>query len=540
MQQVVLFVLRSPTARRWVVGLVAAIVAAVVAATLTLLGALGGSVSSTMAAAADEDCTPAGGSAVYASTGEARLPVVGQYTYTSPFGMRLHPIYGVYRLHAGMDLVTNGGPIVAPAEGTVQSIVRGDPGAGNFIVLSHGNGLTTRYLHLASISVTNGQAVKPGQQIGVEGSTGGSTGSHLHFEVITNGTPSDPVQWLKSKGVKVAPLGGQGTAPGGGQGKGSGSDATVEQVDAPASSGSGFDLPQPGSERRNSVHTPPMTIPPAHKKAYEAAGRKYGIPWQLLAGIGMEETHHWRIQAVSSAGAMGPMQFTPPTWIDYGVDGDGDGSADILDVEDAIHSAANMLAQNGATTDADGVRASVRRYNNAEWYVNDVLWYAHKYAGGEGVQVAAAGNDCGQVDVSLASNATTDCPPSGSPGEKGLRPAALNGLRCGAEAAPWVSTIYGVGERQGDTDHDDGNAVDFMIPKHSTEAGNARGWKLAKWLQANATKLEITYLIWDGKIWSTARDGEGWRPYTRYGDTPNDTLAHRDHVHASFADVGAA
>lgn len=521
-------------ASRWVVAAVVGTLVLLVGIPLggvMLLAALLSSTSSQPEAASGACVTDP--SVVYASSGEARLPVVGSYTYTSPYGMRLHPIYNVMRLHAGMDLVSNG-DIVAPQKARVQSVTMNDPGAGNFVVLNHGGGITSRYLHLASVSVASGQEVEMGQKLGVEGTTGGSTGVHLHFEILKDGQSTDPAQWLTQHGVKVPPVGGTGTAPATSEKPSSsgGDDAEPVQVSGDGG-GSGFSLPKPGTERRNSVSTPAMSIPPAHQKAYEAAGRKYGIPWQLLAGVGMEETHHWRIQAVSSAGAMGPMQFTPPTWIDYGVDGDGDGSADILDVEDAIHSAANMLAKNGATTDADGVRAAVRRYNNAEWYVNDVLYYAWQYGKGE-ISVQPVGDDCGKLDASMDSAATTECPASKSPAEKGLQPVALNGLRCGAAAAPWVETIYGVGQRSGATDHDDGLAVDFMIPDHKSKAGRERGWDLARWFERNAGRLSVTYLIYDGKIWSTARANEGWRPYTRYGNTPNDTLAHRDHVHVSF------
>lgn len=542
--------LRSPTVRRWIGAAVAGVLALVIGLTFFLFALVGGSSGTavTMAAAA-ENCTPGGaGQVVYDSPGggKARLPVVGTYSYTSPFGNRLHPIYGTYRMHAGMDLVTGGGDVVAPMDGTVQSIILGDPGAGNFIVLEHGGGISTRYLHLASTSVKRGQKVSMGQKIGVEGSTGGSTGPHLHFEVLRNGTPTDPAAWLKGKGVKVAPLDGQGTAPAKEQGSASTEAAAQAATDDSSSTakGGGFDLPKPGSERKNSTATKPMSIPPKIKKLYQEAGDKYGVPWELLAGVGMEETHHGRIKDVSYAGAMGHMQFMPATWAsDLSVDGDGDGQKDILNTADSIHSAANKLSQEGATESPEGVKRAILAYNQATWYVNDVLYYAHQYAGGAGVAVTGSGgggDDCGRVDVQLASTTTTDCPASNSPAEKGLRPNALNGLRCIAKTAPWVQTYHGVGERAGKTEHDDGLAVDAMIPKHDTPAGNKRGWKLAHWLQANAEKLGITYLIYDSKIWSVERRAEGWRAYTRYGDTPDDTLSHRDHVHASFEDAAQA
>lgn len=544
METVVLFALRSPTVRRWIMWAVAALVVLALGGMLLLLSMLGGGGVAAVTAANADDCTPGGeGSVVYASDGgQARLPVVGTYTYTSPFGMRLHPIYQTYRMHAGMDLVSGGGPVVAPATATVQSVILGDPGAGNFIVLDHGGGITSRYLHLASTSVKAGDKVAIGQKLGVEGNTGGSTGAHLHFEIMRGGTAIDPVQWLKGKGVKVAALDGKGTAP---SAEAAGGDGQAQQAAADTSGGSsaGFDLPQPGKDRQNSLGTPAMSIPPTFKKLYQEAGDKYGVPWQLLAGVGMEETHHYRIKATSVAGAMGPMQFTPPTWVDYGTDGDGDGDRDILDPADAIHSAANMLSQNGATSSAEGVKRSLFRYNQADWYINDVLYYAHQYADGAGVSVAGAGtagDDCGRVDVRLASTTTTDCPDSGAAAEKGLRPSALNGLRCMAKTAPWVKTYHGVGERSGATEHDDGLAVDAMIPAYDTPAGNKRGWELARWVRANAAKLGVTYVIYDRKIWSVARTNEGWREYTRYAGSPNPTLQHEDHVHVSFKDAEAA
>lgn len=509
---------------------------------------LGAMLSSTTSAQPEyEECNTTDATIIHASgNGKVRLPLTGKYTVTSAFGMRNHPRLGVTRLHAGLDMAMSptGGPVVAPMDGTVQSVNPNVPGAGNFIVLSHGNGLTTRYLHLASMSVTPGQKVKIGQEIGREGNTTGgtniSTGAHLHFEVIENGTATDPVPWLKKHGITVPAVGSSGTA-----GSGSTSSATDSSPASGTSSSSGkatqvkvggFELPKPNGAGRHTPGTKPMQIPAAHMKAFKSAEKKYGIPWQWLAGHSMEETHHWKIKAVSSAGAMGPMQFTPPTWIDYGVDGDGDGKAEILDVEDSIHSAANMLAKNGGTTSGEGVRSAIKRYNNADWYVNDVLWYAHQYADGK-VSVASAGaagggDDCSQAGIVQAAS-TGDCPDSGSPAEKGLTPAALNVMRCGAQQAEWVETMHGVGERPIADDHPAGRAVDFMVPDYTSSQGNKRGWQLAKWMRANAEQLDIEYVIFDQKIWHRSRDAQGWRPME---DRGSPTANHRDHVHVSVAE----
>ncbi|MFG1827531.1 NlpC/P60 family protein [Microbispora hainanensis] len=126
-------------------------------------------------------------------------------------------------------------------------------------------------------------------------------------------------------------------------------------------------------------------IPPDYLQLYQQAGQKYGIPWQVLAGIGKAESDHGRGTGVgirdgaNRAGAMGPMQFLDTTWAAYGVDGNGDGRTDVYDPADAIPSAAKYLKANGAP--ADMYRA-VWRYNHADWYVRRVLGFARGYSSG--------------------------------------------------------------------------------------------------------------------------------------------------------------
>lgn len=138
-------------------------------------------------------------------------------------------------------------------------------------------------------------------------------------------------------------------------------------------------MPPPGSPRQASLTNPPTSIPPDIQTLYQTAATHYGLPWTLLAGVGMEETNHGRNTATSSAGAQGLMQFMPGTWASYGVDGDNDGHASITNNADSIFSAANYLAASGATTSADGIRTALYAYNHALWYVNDVLYYAAAY-----------------------------------------------------------------------------------------------------------------------------------------------------------------
>jgi len=106
----------------------------------------------------------------------------------------------------------------------------------------------------------------------------------------------------------------------------------------------------------------------------------------------MEETGHGRNNRTRSAGAQGLMQFMPATWRSMGVDGDGDGRADIHNDADSIHSAANYLTKSGVTAGAAGVRRALLAYNPLDWYVNDVLYYAARYSGGA---VPGDPNDCG-------------------------------------------------------------------------------------------------------------------------------------------------
>ena len=321
--------------------------------------------------AAAEQARLEGCGTTVAASGSWRPPFQQAYVRTSAFGTRFHPIHHVWRLHAGTDLVSQPrpGPVVAVAAGTVvEAAYRG--GYGNAVDVDHGGGITSRYAHLARINPTirPGTTVTVGQVLGVEGSTGASTGNHLHLEILINGDPVDPVPFMAERG---APLDGREVAP-----------TPTTAVPAGVEGGIGFDLPPAGTPRLASLTNPPAAIPPPVKALYVAAAERYQLPWTLLAGIGMEETAHGRNTASSSAGAQGLMQFMPATFAAYGVDGDGDGAASIRSDADSVFSAANYLTHSGVTKGPDGVRKALYAYNHATWYVNDVLHYAHAYGGG--------------------------------------------------------------------------------------------------------------------------------------------------------------
>jgi murein DD-endopeptidase MepM/ murein hydrolase activator NlpD len=118
-------------------------------------------------------------------------------TITSGFGYRIHPIFHLRRLHTGVDFDCNlGDPIRAAAPGTViEAGWRG--GYGKCVIIDHGGGIATLYAHQSTILVSIGQEVARGQVIGKVGSTGYSTGPHLHFEVRVNGSPVDPMGYLR-------------------------------------------------------------------------------------------------------------------------------------------------------------------------------------------------------------------------------------------------------------------------------------------------------------------------------------------------------
>jgi murein DD-endopeptidase MepM/ murein hydrolase activator NlpD len=139
----------------------------------------------------------AGQQAAPAIPGMLRVPLRGA-RLTSPFGLRVHPIYGTVRLHAGMDLAApTGTPVKAAADAVVVSAAA-HGGYGLAVVLDHGGALATLYGHLSRLDVQPGDVVHRGDRIGLVGSTGASTGPHLHFEVRVSGTPVDPSPYLRS------------------------------------------------------------------------------------------------------------------------------------------------------------------------------------------------------------------------------------------------------------------------------------------------------------------------------------------------------
>lgn len=123
---------------------------------------------------------------------------------TSSFGMRIHPVLGGRRGHNGVDLAQpTGTPVYATADGLVSKAERYSS-YGNYIQIEHGGALQTRYAHLSGYAVAAGEEVKKGQLIGYVGSTGRSTGPHLHYEVRVAGEAVDPTPYMAETRLAVS------------------------------------------------------------------------------------------------------------------------------------------------------------------------------------------------------------------------------------------------------------------------------------------------------------------------------------------------
>lgn len=130
------------------------------------------------------------------SGGKMAWPVPGHSRISSPYGYRIHPIFKVKKLHTGIDIpAPTGTSITAAAAGTV---IYSDwlGGYGKVIMIDHGGGVASLYAHNSALVVSEGQSVKRGDVISKAGSTGNSTGPHLHFEVRKDGAYVDPIPWL--------------------------------------------------------------------------------------------------------------------------------------------------------------------------------------------------------------------------------------------------------------------------------------------------------------------------------------------------------
>ncbi len=133
---------------------------------------------------------------VYKGNGKFTFPLTSYTRISSPYGYRIHPITGTRKLHTGIDYAAPHGTSILAAEDGVVLTSGWMGGYGYTVTVNHGGGYVTLYAHCSSLSVSAGQSVKKGQTIARVGSTGNSTGNHLHFEVKVNGKATNPASYL--------------------------------------------------------------------------------------------------------------------------------------------------------------------------------------------------------------------------------------------------------------------------------------------------------------------------------------------------------
>ncbi len=127
------------------------------------------------------------------------LPVEGPIG--SGFGVRPDPITGRAALHSGLDFPADVGTSIVAAAGGMVQLAEWHPQYGQMLEIDHGKGLVTRYAHVSKLLVHAGDLVKPGQRVAEVGNTGRSTGAHLHFEVLVDGSPQDPTRFLSAQAL---------------------------------------------------------------------------------------------------------------------------------------------------------------------------------------------------------------------------------------------------------------------------------------------------------------------------------------------------
>ncbi|MCD8016717.1 MAG: peptidoglycan DD-metalloendopeptidase family protein [Oscillospiraceae bacterium] len=156
------------------------------------------------AAAANNTTTTTTTTTVTTSSGYYYWPCQSCTYLTSRFGYRVHPIFGTTKYHAGVDIGASAGATISAAAAGTVTIAEYSSSYGNYVVIYHSNGTTTLYAHMSSIAVSAGDTVSQGQTIGYVGSTGNSTGPHLHFEIRVNGSNVDPLSYFSGMSFSYA------------------------------------------------------------------------------------------------------------------------------------------------------------------------------------------------------------------------------------------------------------------------------------------------------------------------------------------------
>lgn len=136
-------------------------------------------------------------SSQYLGSGRFCWPAPSYTRISSPYGYRIHPIYKTKKFHSGVDLAAPGGTNILAAENGRVISAGWNGGYGNCLVVDHGGGVSTLYAHASRLVVSKGTYVTKGQVIAKVGTTGNSTGNHLHFEVLINGKTTNPMSYIK-------------------------------------------------------------------------------------------------------------------------------------------------------------------------------------------------------------------------------------------------------------------------------------------------------------------------------------------------------
>lgn len=504
-----------------------------------------------------------------------RPPISGAWTQPtldadgqigSPFGMRFHPILKIWRMHNGVDLGNaRGTPIWAVSSGTVTAAVDGcveggscNGGAGNTVAIDHGEGVTTKYLHLltGSLTVRVGDQVQTGQQIATMGSTGLSTAPHLHFGVQVSGTYVDPDLFMKERGVNVAAT-------------------TMESGPVAADPLLSTSPESPASTTPDSLTSRTstgVTVTLSRQQLEEAAvtigvGRAEGISQRGIQIALMTELQESNLgahpgirtpnadqdvanfQQRSLVGWYGPRmsQAENVAWLN-----NSENAARTFFRGQVVSAEAHAAALRQGVTPAGPVgyqipglihianwdslpmgRAAqlVQRSAFPDAYDKWAPVAADILAVVDGVR---PNDECGDSSFGKV------YPPGEMPqsdrwvgSEERLSPATIFVKRAVAALFPQITLIGGwrASSDIATSDHPHGRAIDVMIADYHDPSQIALGDRVSDFLIANHASLKIKYTIWQQKIWTPPNPT--WRPMA---DRGSDVANHLDHVHVSVAE----
>ena len=527
----------------------------------------------------DQSCAAGG------VTGDFNSQVSGSWTQPtqdadgqvgSGFGMRMHPILGISRMHWGVDLgAPLGTPLWAASDGVVE-LIDSNSSAGTYVKLRHANGVETQYLHIegtSNVLVKVGDTVKVGQQIARMGSGGLSTASHLHFEVILNGTKIDPAKFYSAMGMNVAGAPGSKltSAPA------TTSDGTASAFNGTATALSATTTPSPAPTTGATTATTGATSPTQVVRIKWWDGGTVALTETQLRNAKTIATTVGKIPgtndkvvlaalavAIVEDGLSNNASQAVPESLNYPHDavdkGDHDsvglfqqrpswGSVqsrmDPVTTTKAFVGGPNKPADSKApglmdisgweTMEVGKLAQKVQvsgfpdRYTQAEEGAKQLqaalggVYYAGTACSADGSNGSMPGGSVTIVDGQFTSSDRN----VGSTAH--LTPQTLKVMQVMAGTFPEVKSIGGYRtsaiDKQG---HPAGKGLDVMIPNWNTPEGKALGDKGASFIIANYKALDVKYIIWRQHQWTPTR---GWVAMADRGDS---TANHMDHIHMTM------